>query len=143
VFLIFFKFPGTTYNGQWDGWYGPSERKNCSDDSNVANTVEAVSPATTCVSIVEPILIKYRLWNPTPENTKPYSVSCETSPKRQSDSIGRVCNPLGGGPCLFHIATDPCELYNLADTYPVLLNELWNKLLQYGANAKPARNSDM
>ncbi|GIY27607.1 arylsulfatase B [Caerostris darwini] len=92
---------GTVYQGQWDGWYGPSGR-----DPRRAPT--------------------------------PAEIVCKPKPANASTN----CRP-AKKPCLFDVAQDPCEFYNLAGEKPQVLNMLLKRLSQYNSTAIPPGNKPM
>lgn len=49
---------------------------------------------------------------------------------------GNVCDATKSL-CLFDIESDPCEYNNLAQEYPKIVKELWNKILKYNDTAVP------
>lgn len=59
-------------------------------------------------------------------------VSCPPIPVNASSN----CQP-AKSPCLFHIKNDPCEFYNLADTYPDILSQLMERLQFYNSTMVP------
>ncbi|RWS21373.1 arylsulfatase I-like protein [Leptotrombidium deliense] len=42
--------------------------------------------------------------------------------------------------CLFNLDDDPCEYNNLANAYPNIVRQLWDKLVDYNKTAMPPRN---
>lgn len=111
---------GRTWDGQWDGWYGPSGRKPAYR-YNV--TLVYDSPAGRAIA---------KTSSPLPSNPDDVlrlraaaSVSCHSHIK-----------PTCAGPspvCLFNVRRDPCELDNLSDKYPLLVVALQELLDQYNA----------
>ncbi|KDR14503.1 arylsulfatase B-like [Zootermopsis nevadensis] len=111
---------GRTWDGQWDGWYGPSGRKPAYR-YNV--TLVYDSPAGRAIA---------KTSSPLPSNPDDVlrlraaaSVSCDSDIK-----------PTCAGPspvCLFNVRRDPCELDNLSDKYPLLVVALQELLDQYNA----------
>lgn len=47
-----------------------------------------------------------------------------------------LCDPYKG-PCLFNLADDPCELRNVAETYPKIVEKLLSILHEYNSTALP------
>lgn len=97
---------GTNYNGEWDGWYGPSGLRNASDYD-----IDSIkkSPAGKAIG-------KLGLM---PSNEKIESLRTKATVEcTLSESLieGIPCKPLEQ-PCLFNVKEDPCEQVNLAKTY--------------------------
>jgi hypothetical protein len=65
----------------------------------------------------------------------PYIVKCPYRPANYSTN----CQPTVK-PCLFNIAQDPCELDNLADRMPEVVEELVERMNLYQRSAVPPRN---
>lgn len=89
---------GTTYESQWDNWYGPSGR----DYEYNVSLVEESRVAAALKAINKPLnkqLIKILRNKAT--------IECGNITRAE-------CHPVES-PCLFNIAEDPCELNNLAD----------------------------
>lgn len=53
-----------------------------------------------------------------------------------------ICKPLKE-PCLFDIENDPCELNNVAQTYPSILEALLKELDKYKQSALPPSNTPL
>ncbi|CAG9762811.1 unnamed protein product [Ceutorhynchus assimilis] len=110
---------GTTYEGAWDNWYGPSGRNQ---------------PYNT--SLIHQSLVGKAL----------RSISDSTINRLRSEATVQCgnatvvpCDPIKAA-CLFDIAKDPCEYINLADKYPNVVETLKLKLQQYNASAVPPGN---
>jgi arylsulfatase B len=111
---------GRTWDGQWDGWYGPSGRKPAYSYNLTLVYDSAAGRALTGTSC------------PVPSN--PGDVLRMRS--AASVSCGSHSNTTCAGPdllCLFNVRSDPCELDNLSDKYPVLVAALQELLRQYNA----------
>ncbi|XP_050300182.1 arylsulfatase B isoform X2 [Anthonomus grandis grandis] len=91
---------GTTYDGNWDNWYGPSGREYDYNISLVEN-----SPAGAAFRRLKKLPDEINIKNLRNKAT----VSCDNDAKVD-------CFPLKS-PCLFDILNDPCEYRNLADEY--------------------------
>jgi hypothetical protein len=97
---------GSTYNGAWDGWYGPSGR----GDSPVYEPYQVMSSQAghalaKAGTTLTPVIIQ-ALRNEA-------EVICDFM--SLYTHAGRTgCKPLIA-PCLFNIRNDPCEQNNLAD----------------------------
>jgi len=91
-------FIGSTYNGVWDGWYGPSGREWIYDADGVISSTAGRAIASVGLSVTTEIISSLR------ENAM---IKC---PPR-NDSLP-ICKPLEE-PCLFNIYQDPCEDNNL------------------------------
>uniref|UniRef100_T1I2L4 Sulfatase domain-containing protein n=2 Tax=Rhodnius prolixus TaxID=13249 RepID=T1I2L4_RHOPR len=118
---------GTTYQGSWDGWYGPSGRS----DGRVYD-VDGVIKSTAGQAIVPftKALIPETILNLRDEA----EIKCNFSKQPQ-----RACLPLKM-PCLFNIKEDPCELNNVAPIYPDLTKRLLEELSKLNETALPAGN---
>lgn len=56
--------------------------------------------------------------------------------------VTAICKPLNE-PCLFNIEDDPCELNNVAEAYPNILNTLLKELIKYKESAVPPNNTPL
>lgn len=92
---------GSTYNGAWDFWYGPSGREGAYN----FNSVKTSSTGAALASI-------NRLANTTQmlRLREESDVKCSSA---EGNTAANKCQPLVE-PCLFNIAKDPCEQRNLA-----------------------------
>ncbi|GBP07455.1 Arylsulfatase I [Eumeta japonica] len=119
---------GTTYNGNWDGWYGPGGRGGRYDlrallDSRAGRALAALRLMPNQTQIL---------------STRAAStIQCGVCAAN-----GVACRPLQA-PCLFNIELDPCELNNLAETQPAVLQRLLSLLQQYNASAAPPNNQPL
>ncbi|XP_048517742.1 arylsulfatase J isoform X1 [Dendroctonus ponderosae] len=114
---------GTTYNGQWDNWYGPSGRDAQYNISLVQNSPTGKALQEINASTSAEVIKSLR---------NAATIDCK--------NVSQIeCNPVDA-PCLFNIASDPCEYANLATDYPLILQQLQKKLQQYNATAIPPRN---
>ncbi|KZC04356.1 Arylsulfatase J [Dufourea novaeangliae] len=104
---------GTTYNGQWDGWYGPSGREWVYDVGGVIGSVAGRAVATIGLSLSAEVIRRLQA---------EAVVKC---PPR-NDSVP-LCKPLES-PCLFNIHKDPCEYNNLFKEFPQIAQDLQNGL---------------
>ncbi|CAG0921257.1 unnamed protein product [Notodromas monacha] len=145
---------GTTYDGWWDGWYGPAEQGTSRDTSAVENEIlinnvwisksktnevrdAAADGLPRITSQVEEALQGAGLWSYSYSDSIPFKIDCG---QKVLPRMGTPCNPLHGRPCLFHVKEDPCEYHNLADFYPDILDSLWKRMMTIAATAVPARN---
>ena len=104
-FFLHFNLAGTTYQGRWDNWYGPSGRS-----SNYSYDYQKVLKSPTGLSLKA---INVPLPNKAKMNSlrKSVDIQCKR-PKHAS-----ACQPLQQM-CLFNILSDPCELNNVRITFP-------------------------
>ncbi|KAK0093577.1 hypothetical protein PV326_013202 [Microctonus aethiopoides] len=111
---------GTTYNGNWDGWYGSSSWSLSYDVNEVLESPAGLAVAALGIPITSQSIEKLRdeLW-----------IDCGIR-----NSTLTQCQPLKR-PCLFNILQDPCEYNNLAELYPDVLNNLKNELNKWNATA--------
>ncbi|KAI4462998.1 arylsulfatase [Holotrichia oblita] len=114
---------GTTYEGAWDNWYGPSGRNETYNTTMVRFSLAglALQSINRCAS--EEQINKIR---------KEAEVKCPP--------IENVaCKPLEE-PCLFNIKDDPCELQNLAKVHPAILSKLLTRLNELNSTVVPPGN---
>ncbi|RLU15878.1 hypothetical protein DMN91_011634 [Ooceraea biroi] len=116
---------GSTYNGTWDGWYGPSGREWVYDVDGVISSTTGHAVATVGLSITAEMVRLLR------ENAM---IKC---PPR-NDSLP-ICAPLQE-PCLFNIYQDPCEDNNLARQFPTIIRKLQDELRKFNSTAIPPGN---
>ncbi|XP_046736241.1 arylsulfatase I isoform X2 [Diprion similis] len=116
---------GTTYNGAWDDWYGPSGRE---DAYNI--DVVIASRAGQAVASVGLVIIVQRAR----DIREKASVRC--TPRNVTLP---ACKPLQA-PCLFRIHEDPCEKNNLARVYPDMVATLQSQIKKWNATAVTPAN---
>ena len=107
-------FSGTTYQGHWDGWYGPDGRNDKQYNFNILYS----SPTTKNLK-------KIGMDLPTKSRVAQLREEAElkcSKPKKKSN-----CSPLQQV-CLFNITADPCEFDNLL--FKVLTNVILQKNIQ-------------
>ncbi|XP_077994621.1 arylsulfatase I-like [Glandiceps talaboti] len=63
-------------------------------------------------------------------------VNCGVKPANASTN----CKPQKK-PCLYNIIDDPCEFYNLADQYPVIVDMMVDRIAEYNATAVTPQNT--
>lgn len=122
---------GSTYNGQWDGWYGPSGREK-TFRYNVGQVLgsRAHRAVSTISNRVSPDHIR--------ELREKATISCSTE-RNTNEARFSNCKPLIA-PCLFNIEADPCETNNLADKFPDILLQLSKELRMENTTAVPPAN---
>ncbi len=121
---------GSSYNGQWDGWYGPSGREDPALEYNVSAVRE--SPAARAVEEVglalpasdEEIL---QLRHAT--DVKCGKMDKGVTPCHATQSV-----------CLFNIEEDPCEKNNLAFKLPDAVRMMEETLKTFQSTAVPPGN---
>uniref|UniRef100_A0A146L2S6 Arylsulfatase B n=1 Tax=Lygus hesperus TaxID=30085 RepID=A0A146L2S6_LYGHE len=117
---------GTTYNGEWDGWYGPSGREG--PEKYDVKLVQGSPAAEALASIGQQLPAEMIL-----TLRKEVRLFCG-SPKSRTE-----CQP-HLSVCLFNIKSDPCEFNNVAEQYPRILSHLTKRLEEYNRTAVPAAN---
>ncbi|XP_044255571.1 arylsulfatase J isoform X1 [Tribolium madens] len=115
---------GTTYNGAWDGWYGPSGRDYTYNVSLVVNSPTGVALKSINMSLVPEEITKLL-------NSSRIDCSMDKEPI--------PCKPLEET-CLFNVIQDPCELRNLAKENPKIVMNLEEALNKYNNTAIPPGN---
>lgn len=88
---------GTTYQGQWDNWYGPDGRDYFYNSTSVIQSVSGLALKSINMSITNEEIGKLR---------KEAEITCQSKEKVP-------CNPLKEL-CLYNILQDPCETRNVA-----------------------------
>ena len=97
---MFCFFKGTTYGGQWDGWYGPDGR----NDKPYNFEILYSSPTAKNLKKIGMDLPNKSKVAQLREDTQ---LKCSKNIEEKSS-----CNPLQQV-CLFNITADPCEYNNL------------------------------
>ena len=92
---------GTTYEGEWDDWYGPSGR----DSNYTYSYYQMVVNSPTSLNLQS---INY----PVPNKTKMANLRRSVDLQCQRNGSNASCKPLQEV-CLFNIRDDPCEIYNV------------------------------
>lgn len=100
---IAYLFKGSTYNGQWDFWYGPSGRTNEYNYSRIINSLSGIALKT---------INKFASLDQMKTLRKLAEISCGDSDNDLKNTV--PCKPLKA-PCLFNILKDPCERRNVAN----------------------------
>ncbi|XP_047110645.1 arylsulfatase B-like [Schistocerca piceifrons] len=122
---------GTTYDGAWDGWYGPSGRENAPAAYDVGQVLGSKAGR-----------VLYRggyLTTRTEVLTVRTSALVTCNPSGSTSNVTINCKPLEA-PCLFNIQSDPCEKRNLADRHPEIVQRLESILKTINATAVPPGN---
>ncbi|KAG7198408.1 hypothetical protein KM043_005796 [Ampulex compressa] len=111
---------GSTYGGDWDGWYGPSGREWVYDVGGVIGSVAGRAVGS----------VGLRLTAEAVRTLREYAmIKC---PPR-NDTLP-ICKPLLA-PCLFNVYQDPCEDNNLIDEFPTIVKKLQDELKKMNATA--------
>ncbi|XP_076641495.1 arylsulfatase B [Halictus rubicundus] len=116
---------GTTYAGQWDGWFGPSGRDTIYDVGGVTGSAAGRAAVSVGLQLKADDIRRLRS-----------EVTIECSPK--NETVPR-CKPLEA-PCLFNVINDPCETVNLATKLPTIVSRLQAELQKLNATAIPPGN---
>ncbi|KAK2584631.1 hypothetical protein KPH14_006980 [Odynerus spinipes] len=116
---------GSTYDGAWDGWYGPSGREWVYDVGAVIGSLAGRAMASVGLALKPEKVHELR-----------DSVLINCPPK--NDTLP-ACKPLVA-PCLFNVQQDPCEDNNLANKLPTILKKLQEEIKKLNATAIPAGN---
>jgi hypothetical protein len=111
---------GTTDNGAWDNWYGPSGRDYDYNATLVIDSVTGQALKSINISLTPEMIEVLRNFS---------KINCSNSNIRDV-----TCKPLEAS-CLFNIAEDPCEMNNLADEYPEILKSLEETLIKFNNTA--------
>ncbi|XP_075211571.1 arylsulfatase B-like [Lycorma delicatula] len=119
---------GTNYNGQWDGWYGPSGR---SDEPYKIELVKDSFVGIVMKEIDRPLDSSELILETRSEAT----INCS----KKNSELHTHCNPLES-PCLFNIREDPCETNNLANRFPNILSHLSSIVKKFNKTAVPPGN---
>jgi arylsulfatase B len=123
------QFSGRTWDGQWDGWYGPSGRKPAYhyNLTLVYNSAAGRALANTSA--------------PLPRNPE----DALKTRAAVTISCGTLSNTTCAGPssvCLFNLRQDPCELDNQADKNPLMVAALQELVDQHNATVVPPLNKE-
>ncbi|XP_048511627.1 arylsulfatase J isoform X2 [Athalia rosae] len=116
---------GTTYNGSWDSWYGPSGRTDTYNVGAVIGSLTGRAVASVGLSI-----------SPERARTLRKEVSVTCAPK---NSTLPTCKLLQA-PCLYRIDDDPCENNNLANVYPEIVLRLQKQIKIWNSTAVTPNN---
>ncbi|XP_032663859.1 arylsulfatase B isoform X1 [Odontomachus brunneus] len=111
---------GSTYNGVWDGWYGPSGREWVYDVGGVINSEAGRAIASIGLGI-------------TAEKVRTLRENAMIKCPPRNDSLP-ICKPLQE-PCLFNVYQDPCEDNNLVKQFPTIMRKLQDELKRFNSTA--------
>lgn len=116
----------------WSGWYPPF-----GGDYNEARNEDINSLRDqyrkTCLSNRVLSLMKKNVNYERIENS---SIDCGPKPANASTN----CNA-EHDLCLFNVSADPCEYHNVANSYPQVVNSLWQRLIQINRTAAQPANT--
>lgn len=115
------------YQGQWDGWYGPSGRNY---EYNISDVIHSLSG----VAIQKLGLL--------PDKSKIVALRNQATIKCSDDITEKKCDSTKE-PCLYNIREDPCEVHNLAEDFPDLLKELLERMESINKTALPPGNKPL
>ncbi|KAK2715585.1 hypothetical protein QYM36_010237 [Artemia franciscana] len=118
---------GTTYNGDWDKWFGPSGRDNFTIDWK--HYKKLIADSDTAKSLAR-IGARFGHFD---KIVSQANVKCSNPPDISN------CKPKVK-PCLFNIERDPCEYEDVADKHPKKYTELLKLLEDYKHTQVPPRN---
>ncbi|XP_031839749.1 arylsulfatase B [Nomia melanderi] len=104
---------GSTYEGQWDGWYGPSGREWAYDVPRVISSLAGRAVASIGLKLA-------------PKRIRELQSSVMVKCPPRNETLP-PCKPLKA-PCLFDIRRDPCEGNNIAKLFPEIVNDLWEEI---------------
>lgn len=130
-FCTFINLGNTSTNdlggGVWDYWYGPSGRASGHPPINllVPKIASSVTAKAMAYSGIRLNLTRMG------EMQKTAEFNCNQSTMKKVP-----CNPYQT-PCLFNVEDDPCELYNVADRYPNIVQRLKHLLNEFNKTAIP------
>ncbi|XP_072391366.1 arylsulfatase I [Diabrotica undecimpunctata] len=114
---------GTTYNGTWDSWYGPSGRDYEYNETKVINSLagQALKQIKKAANVTQIKILR-----------KEATVDCTVMKHKKCNLLEEVC--------LYNIENDPCELDNVATNNPSIVRWLTDILNQYNRTAIPPGN---
>ncbi|EEB20157.1 arylsulfatase J precursor, putative [Pediculus humanus corporis] len=124
---------GTTYNGFYDSWFGPTGR-NPGYFYNIGQVLSSLS--NKALSTLQTVPLN-------PESIRRIreeaTIDCGNHQLISSESRFSNCNPLKES-CLFNVDEDPCEIDNVAKSFPQVVKEMEERLLYWNSTAvKPAK----
>ena len=90
---------GTTRNGDWDGWFGPSGREGSYDYKKLRNCPTASALEKIGMPLVDDIKIKVLQTQA--------KINCAYT--ENGNSTGKPCE-IKNAVCVFNIKKDPCEV---------------------------------
>ncbi|XP_066583674.1 arylsulfatase J-like [Prorops nasuta] len=111
---------GSTYNGKWDNWYGPSG----------INLAYNVSEIINCLAGQALMSVGLKL---TPESIKTLRRNATLMCSLKNNTLP-YCKP-NIDSCLFNVNRDPCETNNLSNLYPNIMKHLEDELQKWNASA--------
>ncbi|KAK6642048.1 hypothetical protein RUM44_013771 [Polyplax serrata] len=118
---------GTTYNGYYDSWFGPTGR-NPSYRYNIGGVLGSLANRVF-LTVQKPL---------TPHDIRQIreaaTVTCGNQKLLSTEARFSNCNPLKH-PCLFNITNDPCEMDNIADSFPDILKVMEERLIEWNKTA--------
>lgn len=116
---------GDISGGRDDSWY-PCDPPTNDSDAGLFESSEDFNEYAREISIAI-----YKRHSP---NT-PYNIDCGIPPLNYTKN----CQPKMS-PCLFHIPTDPCEYNNIAEAYPVVVENLLERIRELSKTAVDPAN---
>ncbi|XP_067001721.2 arylsulfatase B [Anabrus simplex] len=130
---------GSSYEGAWDGWYGPSGREDTRHPYDVGQVLG--SKVARALSKIRRGLTPEQVLSRRSEAEVTCFSPSLTTTEATTEGLAPPtnCKPLKA-PCLFNIHSDPCEQYNLADRYPGILRHMLQLLEQHNATAVAPSN---
>ena len=92
------QYKGTTHNGEWDSWYGPSGREGPYNHSLIRNSLVADSLQEIGIPLVDDAKIT--------SLRKSTEITCAYKNGAEPETPCEIKNSV----CLFNIKEDPCEV---------------------------------
>lgn len=120
---------GRTYEGRWDGWFGPPQLASSNWTRPMTSTIETVLDRFTQLNDELPNMLRMQA-----------TVHCGLE-SHDNDVGSRSTSDCVSKPCLFDVGgSDPCEFHDLADDRPDLVEMMLSRLEGQRATAVPPRN---
>lgn len=121
---------GSNWGGNYNEWYGPTGRGNYFLTFHYENSLRS----SYSWEIIEK---NGCLHNVTNNFLSKMELNCFSNSKSNVPSIN--CDP-NVSPCLFDISNDPCELKNIANSQPKIMQSMLKRLEKFKSTAVPFIN---
>ncbi|KAL7643644.1 UNVERIFIED_CONTAM: hypothetical protein RMT77_005627 [Armadillidium vulgare] len=130
--LLYNPLDPARFGPEFNGWFGPRERNHSRNENSTLNyfqTVKNSLAGRTVQKLMPNIFKNIRTIREMAE------VLCTEIPKNATATCDDPSNP-----CLFNIASDPCEYFDVSKSQPALVELLQKRLCFYNSTAIPPGN---